>query len=189
MGDSLTDKRHWANRQTLWCELLAKQLKAKHGIDVTLVNPAIGGTTLSQNLILMPRWLKDAPRPDLVMIWFGFNDYDTGLRAERFSDYLRLAVDRVRAMTSDSADVLLLTTNPAHARWQTMQELEQTVRDVANEKNTGLADIAAEFRKAGTPDEALKQTYWAWDKTHLGPKGHQITAETVLRAIQPDQGK
>ncbi|MCY2953694.1 MAG: hypothetical protein NTU53_17205 [Planctomycetota bacterium] len=70
-----------------------------------------------------------------------------------------------------------------------MQELEQTVRDVANEKKTGLADIAAEFRKAGTPDEALRQTYWAWDKTHLGLKGHQITAETVLQAMQPDPPK
>src|SRR4051812_11768873 len=40
MGDSLTDKRHWANRTTLWCELLAKDLKAKYGGEVTLVNPA-----------------------------------------------------------------------------------------------------------------------------------------------------
>ena len=47
---------------------------------MTLVNPAIGGTTLSQNVILMPRWLQVAPSPDLVVIWFGGNDWDTDVR-------------------------------------------------------------------------------------------------------------
>ena len=66
--------------------------------------------------------------------------------------------------------------------------IQQSTLLIPRLSSAAIADIAAEFRKAGTPDEALKQTYWAWDKTHLGPKGHQITAETVLRAIQPDQG-
>ena len=49
---------------------------------------------------------------------------------------------------------------------------------------TGLADIAAQARRAGTPDEALKQEYWAWDKTHLGAKGHALAAEAVWEAIK-----
>jgi lysophospholipase L1-like esterase len=77
MGDSLSDKRHWANRETLWSEQFAQQLHEACGCAVTLVNPAIGGTTLSQNLILIPRWLHDTPRPDLVTVWFGFNDWDS----------------------------------------------------------------------------------------------------------------
>ncbi len=36
MGDSLTDKRHWANRELLWAELLTTQLKAKYGGEVKL---------------------------------------------------------------------------------------------------------------------------------------------------------
>ena len=184
MGDSLTDERHWANRDVLWAKLLAEQIKQKHGSEVTLVNPAIGGTTLTQNLILMPRWLKDHPSPDLVTVWFGYNDWDGGVRGERFAEYLRMAVDRIRRMTSGSADVLLVTTTCSLDRWDSMKELEQAVRDVAREKQTGLADVTAEIRNAGSPAEALKREYWAWDKTHLGKAGHRLVSDAVLRAFE-----
>lgn len=59
MGDSLSDKRHWANREMLWSEILVKRLEDAYGSKVTLVNPAIGGTTLSQNVVLIPRWLQE----------------------------------------------------------------------------------------------------------------------------------
>ena len=180
MGDSLTDEHHWANRQIVWERLLAKAIEGKYGSQVTLVNPAIGGTTLSQNTILMPRWVKTAPAPDLVTVWFGGNDWDSGVRGPRFAEYLRLAVDRIRRQTGGSADILLMTTCPGHARWETTAELEKAVRDVAAEKHTGLADVAAEFRRPGTPDEALKQEYWAWDKVHLG--GERARSDERSRA-------
>ncbi len=184
MGDSLTDEHHWANKEVVWHGLLAKALSDKYGSKVTIVNPAIGGTTLSQNTILMPRWSVDAPEPDLVTVWFGYNDWDTGVRGPRFAEYLRAAVDRIRRQTGGSADILLMTTNAAHGRWDTMAELEQAVRDVAKEKQTGLADLAAEFRKPGTPDESLKQEYWAWDKGHLGKRGHEVVRDSVMGAIE-----
>ncbi|NQT88019.1 SGNH/GDSL hydrolase family protein, partial [bacterium] len=184
MGDSLSDSRHWANRQALWSGLLAKQIEATTRSKVTLVNPAIGGTTLSQNLVLMPRWLKDTPRPDLVTVWFGYNDFSSGVRGERFADYLALAVDRVRRMTSGHADVLLMTTCPAYARWDTMAEMAEAVRRVAREKHTGLADVAAACHAAGNADAAKAQGFWAPDNTHLGAKGHQATRETVLKALR-----
>jgi len=168
----------------LWSKLLAAQIKQKHGSDVTLVNPAIGGTTLMQNLILMPRWLKDHPTPDLVTVWFGYNDWDTGVRGERFAEYLRFAVDRIRTMTRGSADVLLMTTTCTHDRWETMKELEQAVKDVAREKKTGLVDVTSEIRKVASPDEALRREYWAWDKTHLGKAGHRLVGDAVLQAIE-----
>ena len=131
--------------------------------------------------------VEAGPGPDLVIVWFGGNDWGTGVRGERFAQYLRLAVDRVRRQTKGSADVLLLTTCPSHAAWETMRELEQAVRDVGKEKKTAVADVAAEFRKVATPDEALKQGYWAWDKTHLGAKGHEVVKDTVLRAIESSE--
>ena len=186
MGDSLSDKRHWANRQTLWSEVLAKQLQATFGAEVKLVNPAIGGTTLSQNLILMPRWLRETPEPDLVTVCFGFNDWDSGVRGDRFAEYLTLAVDRIRRLTQGKAEVLLITTCPAHGRWETMNELGRAAYDVAKAKRTGFADLASAFHQAGSADRALQQGYWAWDKTHLGPKGHLTVSETVLRAIRTE---
>ncbi len=187
MGDSLTDKRHWANRETVWCELLARQLQARFGSEVKLVNPARGGTTLSQNLILSPMWLRDAPRPDLVTIWFGFNDWDSGVRGPRYEEYLRLAAERIRRQTQGAADIVLLTTCPAFSRWETMKEMEDAARKTARETGVGLADVASEVRRLGDPDKALAAGCWAWDKTHLGPKGHALAADVVLRAIEAEQ--
>lgn len=184
MGDSLSDERHWANRETLWSKLLAADLKAKHGVDVRLVNPALGGTTLSQNLVLMPRWLKDTPAPDLVIVWFGYNDWDAGVRGERFAEYLRVAVERIRRATGGGADVLLLTTAPAHDRWETAAELEEAARTVAKETGAALVDVAAEFRRAGSPEAALEQGYWVGDKVHLGPKGHEVVKDLIHGQIE-----
>jgi lysophospholipase L1-like esterase len=182
MGDSLSDKRHWANRQTLWSEVLVRKIKEAYGTEVQLVNPALGGTQLTQNLILMPRWLKSTPQPDLVTVWFGFNDWDSGMRKERFEETLRFAVDRIRRMTQGRAEVLLVTTCPAVDRWDTMEELAEAVRTVAQEKRTGLADVAAAFHAAGA-DERARGGLYCSDKVHLGEAGHVLAAETVLRAI------
>ncbi len=185
MGDSLSDKRHWANRETLWSEVLAAKLKATYGSEVTLVNPALGGTQLTQNLILMPRWLLATPKPDLVTVWFGFNDWDSGMRGPHFAETLRLAVDRIRRMTG-GAEVMLITTCPALARWDTMEELAQAGRTVAAEKRTGLADVAAAFHAAGA-QEAARPALYAWDATHLGAPGHNLAADTVLKAVAAGQ--
>jgi lysophospholipase L1-like esterase len=183
LGDSLTDRRHWANREKAWVDELAKGIESAYGAKLTLVNAAIGGTTLSQNLILMPRWLKEAPHPDLVTVWFGYNDWDTGVRKDRLKEYLNLAVDRIRRLTAGSADVLLLTTCPAYERWETMSELCQAELEVARDRGAGLADVASAFRRAPSAEEALRLGFWAWDKTHLGPAGHDLVAATVLAAI------
>jgi len=183
MGDSLTDKRHWANRSVLWAELLAAQLKAAFGSEVKLVNPALGGTQLTHNLVLMPRWIEDTPEPDLVTVWFGYNDWDGGARGDDWRDKTRLAVDRIRRMTKGRAEVLLITTCPALGRWNTMDELAAATRTMAAEMKAGLADVAAAFHAQGT-EETQRAALFAWDKTHLGAAGHRLAAETVLQAIQ-----
>jgi lysophospholipase L1-like esterase len=183
LGDSLTDKRHWANRSVLWAELLAAKLKETFGGEIKLVNPAIGGTQLTQNLVLMPRWLRDAPEPDLVTVWFGYNDWDGGARGLDWREKMRFAVDRIRRLTKGRTEVLLLTTAPALARWDTMNELAEVTRAVAAEKKTGLADVAAAFHLQGA-DETKRAALFAWDKTHLGEVGHRLAAETVLQAIE-----
>ena len=180
MGDSLTDYHHWTNRQVAWPRLLAKQLEEKYGSAVTVDNPAIGGTQLRQNLVLIPRWLARTPEPDLVTICFGGNDWEAGMRGPEFEASLRDAVDRVRRATNGKADVLLMTTVPAVARWTTAAELADAARKAARERNAGLADT----EKAFLSQEPNREQLFASDKVHMGTPGHELLAKTVLAAIE-----
>jgi lysophospholipase L1-like esterase len=180
MGDSLTDFRHWANRETSWPVLLKKRLGEAFGSEVTVVNPAIGGTQLRQNLVLVPRWLAQAPEPDLVTLCFGSNDWDSGMRGEQFRESYRDAVDRVRRATAGKADVLIITTVPAAARWGALAELAEACRQAARDRNAGLADAEEAFLAAGKED---KERLYVQDRTHLSPAGHTLLAQVVLKAL------
>src|SRR5262249_40656991 len=133
MGDSLTDYRHWANRQTSWPVLLKKRLEETYHSEVTVVNPAIGGTQLRQNLVLIPLWRARAPEPDLVTLCFGSNDWDSGMRGGQFRQSYQDAVDRVRRAAGGKADVLIVTTVPSAARWGALAELAEACRQAARD--------------------------------------------------------
>jgi lysophospholipase L1-like esterase len=155
------------------------------------VNPAIGGTQLRQNLVLIPRWLARAPEPDLVAIFFGGNDWDAGMRGEEFTRACADAVDRVRRATKGHADVLILTTNPSAARPGATAELAEACRRAARDRNAGLADTEAAFRAAGRDDPAR---LFVHDRVHLSRAGHELVARTVLRrsrrpGAEPDPGR
>src|SRR5919112_184801 len=165
--------RHWANREIAWVDLLKDRLKEEYGSEVTLVNPAIGGTQLRQNLVLIPRWLDHTPEPDLVTIFFGGNDWDAGMRGEEFIRACADAVGRVRRATKGEADVLLLTTNPSANRWEDMAELAEACRGAARDRNAGLADTEAAFHAAGKED---RERLYVHDRVHLSRAGHGVVA-------------
>ncbi len=180
MGDSLTDKRHWANREIAWVDLLRDAIRQEYRAEATIVNPAIGGTQLRQNLILLPRWLARRPEPDLVTIFFGGNDWDAGMRGEEFVRACEDAVDRVRRATRGKADVLLITTNPTATRWTETAELAEACRRAARARNCGLADTERAFHAAGSDD---RNHLYVDDRVHLSRAGHRLVAETVMKAI------
>ncbi len=180
MGDSLTDKRHWANREVAWVDLLRDKLRERYHAQATIVNPAIGGTQLRQNVILIPRWLARSPEPDLVTIFFGGNDWDSGMRGEEFTRACEDAVDRVRRATKGKSDVLLLTTNPAATRWTETAELAEACRRAARDRNCGLVDTERAFHAAGAND---RNRLFVDDRVHLSRAGHEIVAAAVMQAI------
>ncbi len=181
MGDSLTDVRHWANREVAWPGLLQKQLEKKYRSKVTVVNPAIGGTQLRQGVVLIPRWLAEAPEPDLVAFCFGGNDWEAGMRGEQFRAASEDAIDRIRRATQGKSDVLVITTVPAVKRWRTMAELAEACRAAARAKKAGLADAEKAFLEAG---KEKKERLFVRDQTHLGPEGHELMAKAVREAIE-----
>ncbi len=186
MGDSLTDTRHWANKQHNWPAYFAESVKAAMKSEVTIVNPAIGGTELRQNLVLIPRWLATTPTPDLVVICFGYNDYESGMREAMFAQAQSDAIRRVRRLTGGAADVLVVTTLPAVDRWNELGELAAAVRTAAKAENAGLADGFAAFHEAGKADPA---SLFVDDKVHLSEAGQRVVAKTVLAAIQAQGAK
>jgi lysophospholipase L1-like esterase len=186
MGDSLTDTRHWANREANWPAMLQTALLASHAVKADIVNMAIGGTELRQNLVLIPRWSVGHANADLVIICFGGNDWSSGMRGPLFEQTCLGAIDRVRRATAGRADVLLCTTCPSVERWETMAELATACRRAAEAKNAGLADVEAAFHEAGkTPAE--RERLFVSDKTHLSPSGHQTFTSAVIKALEADR--
>ncbi|MCY3022949.1 MAG: GDSL-type esterase/lipase family protein [Planctomycetota bacterium] len=181
MGDSLTDYAHWANKATNWPTILKSTLKEKFGVEATIVNPAVGGSLLRHGLIVMPRWLKEAPEPDLVTVCYGFNDHDSKMTGELFLDAQKDAVDRIRRATKGKADVLIITTCPAVSKWDSMADMAEACRKAAAEKNAGICDIYAAFHEAGKEN---KERLYCDDKTHMGKPGHELIAAKVVEALE-----
>ncbi len=182
MGDSLTDFSHWTNKDTNWPTFLSDDLKAKYGSTVTLVNPAMGGTTLRQNLVVLPRWSSTTPVPDLVTIFFGFNDYGEGMRGPAFAATVGDAVARARRATQGRADVLVLTTCPPMTMntGQALAEMAAACRQAARSQNAGLCDIYAVFQAVPLAD---LPGLMASDSVHLSRAGQELIARSILATI------
>ena len=182
MGDSLTDFSHWTNRDTNWPTFLTQQIQQKYGCTVTLVNPAMGGTTLRQNLIVLPRWSSTTAAPDLVTIFFGFNDYAEGMRGPAFTATVSDAIARVRRATQGRADVLVLATCPPLTlnNGEAMSEMAAACRQAAASQNAGLCDIYAIFQAVPLADRPQQH---ASDGVHLSRAGQELIAQSVLATI------
>jgi len=179
MGDSLTDTAHWTNREHNWPALFKEAARKATGSEVGIVNPAMGGTELRHNVILLPRWTRADPRPDLVTIWFGFNDYASGMRGAGFRAALEDAIDRVRRATGGEADVIVLTTCPSGDKAEALGEMAEACRAAAKARNAGLCDIYAAFQAA--PD---RKALFASDGVHLSLAGQELAARSVLNTVK-----
>ena len=128
MGDSLTDKRHWANREVAWVDLLQDRIKA----EVRLRRDDREPRDRRHATAAEPR-----PDPALARAGARAGPGDDLLRRQRLGRrHARRgvpracedAVDRVRRATRGKADVLLLTTNPSATRWTETAELAEACR-------------------------------------------------------------
>jgi lysophospholipase L1-like esterase len=180
MGDSLTDYKHNSNQKTNWPSKFKALLNEKYGVEPVIVNPAIGGSLLRQGLVIFPRWLKQAPEPDLVTICYGYNDQDSKMTAAQFLEAQKDAADRVRRATKGKADVLIVTTCPAATKWEELAGFADACRKAAADRNAGLCDTYAALKEAGKDDKAKLYS----DGVHLSPAGQDVFAKCVLDAIE-----
>jgi lysophospholipase L1-like esterase len=181
MGDSLTDYKHNSNQKTNWPTFFKAALKDTYKSDATIDNPAIGGTELRQNLTMIPNWVATTPKPDLVTVCFGGNDWNGGMRGEMFTATMKEAIQRIRRVTKGEADVLVITTLPGVETWDTTAELAEACRVAAKDEKAGLCDASAVFHELGKTD---KERLYHTDKVHLGKPGQEAMAKAVLDAIE-----
>ncbi|MBA3699343.1 MAG: CIA30 family protein [Planctomycetes bacterium] len=181
MGDSLTDTRHWANRSTNWPGYFRDAAQERWKSAVTLINPAIGGTELKQNLVLIPRWTASTPTPDLVTICFGYNDWSSGMRPERFKPAMVDAIRRVRRSTQGEADVLVIATLPGIPLWNELGGLAQAACEAAKAENAGLCDGYAAFVAAAK--DGGRERLFVDDQVHHSSVGQQVLANAVLESL------
>jgi hypothetical protein len=120
-------------------------------------------------------------RPDLVTIFFGYNDASAGMDAATFRAAQTDAVERIRRATRGRSDVLILTTCPAPGSEGKLAKLAEACRQAARQTNAGLADVQAAF---ATRSPSERSQLYASDNVHLGLAGHVLVAQTVLRALE-----
>jgi lysophospholipase L1-like esterase len=132
--------------------------------------------------VLIPRWLDKAPEPDLVTICFGGNDWEAGMCGDLFREANCDGIDRIRRATKGAADVLLMSTVPSVAQWETRAELGAACRAAAKGRSAGLVDLEKAFWDAGQDN---RERLFVRDKVHLSPAGHQLVADSILNALVP----
>nr|MBA2480149.1 CIA30 family protein [Planctomycetota bacterium] len=155
MGDSLTDYLHNSNTSTNWPTYFKSGALSGYGCTATVINPAIGGTELRHNLVMLGKWTQVTTTPDLVTIFFSYNDWTSGMRGAQFRQVLVDAIRRVRRATLGTADVMIMNTCPADVDWDTMLELAQAGRLAAADENAGICDIWDAFHAYGSTHSQL----------------------------------
>jgi lysophospholipase L1-like esterase len=182
MGDSMTDPNGGSNKPANWTTLLESKLEARFKSPVTVVNVGKASTKLPDSMAAIATWSAMTPEPDLVLFCYGYNDWFAGTRGAAFQSQGEYAVKAIRRATKDKADVLIMTTIPTLNHWETMAELAEAGRRAAKATDAGLADLWQAFHQA-IPDAAERPPYYAADKIHFSPLGHELAAQTAFDAI------
>lgn len=138
-----------------------------------------------------------AHEPDVVFIYIGINDVwhfhkfegTTGTKVDRYEAGLRALVDTLQAA---KAEVILCTPSvigeqPA-MEGEINQQLDQyaeVVRTVAQEKNTKLCDLRAEFKSYLKNNNPVDQNegILTTDGVHMNPEGNRFIAEKMMSCL------
>ena len=152
---------------------------------ISVLNAGLGGDNAQG---ILARLDRDCLRydPHLVTLCVGLND------ARKGADYVptfreNLAQIVARIQSESRADLLLVTPNTrgdTTADDTTLTEFVRTLRAVAREMGTGLADVHALYRGAimigAAPADLLSNRV-----SHPTREGHQIFANALIEFFQP----
>ena len=177
MGDSITagtglpdrDRQRYATR-------VQEELRRWLGYEqIHCYSKAVGGAKLTDARAWVPRdFAKDAP--DLVTMWYGYNDKSNAHTCDYFKRSLADNIDRVCRATSGQSAILLLATGPGCGpRFVMLDDYAEAVRETARERGLGLFDMNRTLKAIGR-DKI--QDYFG-DMAHPNQEGHQLIADAL----------
>jgi lysophospholipase L1-like esterase len=181
MGDSITagtslpdrDAQRYAVRTQ---ELLRRWLESD---NIHCSSRAVGGAKLTDARAWVPRDFVP-PAPDLVTIWYGYNDKSNAFTADYFQASLNDYIDRVCSATHGTAAILLFATGPGTGpRFVMMDDYAERVRSVAKQRGLPCFDIHAILKAVGR--EHIQELFA--DMAHPNEAGHQLIADSLCEFI------
>lgn len=177
MGDSITAGTGLADRDreryaTQTQDLLRRWLGYA---DIHCASRAVGGAKLNDARAWVPRDFV-GPKPDLVTIWYGYNDKSNAFTREYFARSLDDYIDRVLRATGGQAAILLFATGPGCGpRFTMLDDYAETVRETAARRGLPCFDIHAALKAVG---RTQIDTLFA-DLAHPNAAGHARIADLL----------
>jgi lysophospholipase L1-like esterase len=186
MGDSITagtgladrDKERYATQTQ---DLLRRWL----GYDgITCYSRAVGGAKLTDARAWIPRDFV-GPTPDLVTIWYGYNDKSAAYTREFFERSLNDYIDRVLVATHGKASILLFATGPGCGpRFTMLDDYAETVRQTAKRRGLPCFDVQADLKAIGR--EHMSDFFG--DMAHPNARGHKRIADRLATFLVEQAG-
>jgi lysophospholipase L1-like esterase len=198
-GDSITDggrgrkdpdPNHILGQD--YAYLIAARFGAAHPeMHVTFINRGISGNKVSD---LQKRWQVDCLdlKPTVLSILVGINDLNHDVPAEDFrSQYDALLEQTVKALPNVRLVLCVpfaFSNGRMAERWATLgpelPQRQKIVAELAEKYRATLVELQPVF------DEAVKKApveYWVWDGVHPTYAGHQLMADSWVRAVGSGQ--
>jgi lysophospholipase L1-like esterase len=186
MGDSITAGTGLADRDAERYAVQTQDLLRRWlGYDdITCYSRAVGGAKLTDARAWVGRDFV-GPTPDLVTVWYGYNDKSAAYSREFFERSLNDYIDRVLVATGGKASILLFATGPGCGpRFTMLDDYAETVRQTAKRRGLPCFDINADLKTIGR--ESMPDFFG--DMAHPNARGHERIADRLASFLVQQAG-
>ena len=184
MGDSIT-ANGWGH-STGYVNLVVSALKT-NGVTVTPIPAGVSGETSKNMLARLDRDVL-GKKPDWMTLSCGVNDVwhgaNGGVPLDQYKTNITSIVDQAKAA---GIKVVILTSTPigedlTAANTVKLADYNAFLKDLATKENCPLADLNAGMQE-GLKAKTLPGNYLTADGVHMNPRGDQIMASGILKAL------
>ncbi|MBT3378375.1 MAG: hypothetical protein HN742_34980 [Lentisphaerae bacterium] len=186
MGDSITAGTGLGNRDMeRYATLVQRDLRQWLGTDdIHCLSKAVGGARSTDARAWVPRdYVGEAP--DLVTMWYGYNDKSGAFTRDYYKRSLKNCVDRVLRATAGKSAVLLFATGPGCGpRFVMLDDYAEAARELAEERGLPCFDVNRLLKGVGRD----KIQDFFCDMAHPNAEGHKLIADGLCEFLIKEAG-